>query len=170
MNERSPRSKLFVQKLPDAFIDEARWIFIPQKCVFDEAKFCINLRIGIADRIGTMKKGVYQISLVTKRGKARKFCKVASACGFVIGTSFNSFVSFFDENIKKSQRVVRFYFLGKLNLTVHVVRITKKYLNRGGISKSSKTIVNIATKELWLMVQGRAFDRFINYIIHHDVS
>ena len=95
---------------------------------------------------------------------------MASACGFVIGASFNSFVSFFDENIKKSQRVVRFYFLGKLNLTVHTVKITKKYVNRGGISKCSKTIVNIATKKLWLMVQGPAFDRFINYKIHHDVS
>ena len=78
---------------------------------------------------------------------------MASARGFVIGASFNSFVSFFDENIKKSQRVVRFYFLGKLNLTVHTVKITKKYLNRGGISKSSKTIVNIATKELWLRAE-----------------
>ena len=87
---------------------------------------------------------------------------MASARGLVIGASFNSFVSFLDENIKKSQRVVRFYFLGELNLTVHTVKITKKFLNRGDISKSSKTIVNIATKELWLMVQGRAFDRFIN--------
>ena len=110
LNEGSPRSKLFVKKLPDAFMDEARWIFIPQKCIFDETKFCINLRIGIADRIGTMK-----ISLVTKRGKARKFGKVASGCGFVIGASFNSFVSFFDENIKKSQRVVRFYYTSLLN-------------------------------------------------------
>ena len=73
---------------------------------------------------------------------------MASACGFVIGASFNFFVSFFDENIEKSQRVVQLYFLGKLNLIVHTVKITKKYLNRGGISKSSKTIVNIATKEL----------------------
>ena len=89
---------------------------------------------------------------------------------FVIDASCNSFVSFFDENIKKSQRVVRFYFFGKLNLIVHTVKITKKYVNRGGISKSSKTIVDIATKQLWLLVQGRAFDRFINYIIHHDVS
>ena len=94
---------------------------------------------------------------------------MASACGFVIGISFNSFVSFFDENIKKSQRVVQFYFLGKLNLTVHTVKITKKYVNRG-IRKSSKRIINIATKELWLMVQGHAFNRFINYIIHYDVS
>ena len=90
---------------------------------------------------------------------------MASACWFVIGASFDSFVSFFDENIKKIQRVVRFYFLGKLNLTVNAVKITKKCVNRGGISKSSKTIVNIATKELWLMVQGRAFDRFINYTV-----
>ena len=81
-----------------------------------------------------------------KRGKARKFCKVASACGFVIGASFNSFVSFFDKNMKKSQRVVRFYFLGKLNLVAHTVKITKKYVNRGGVSRSNKTIVNIATK------------------------
>ena len=91
-------------------------------------------------------------------------------CGFVIGASFSSFASFFDGIIKKSQRVVRLYFLGKLNLTVHTVKITKKYVNRGGISKSNKTIVNITTKELWFMVQRRAFDRFINYIIHHDVS
>ena len=103
-----------------------------------------------------------------KRGKARKFCTVASTCGFVIGASFNSFVSFFNGNIKKSQRVVRFYFLGKLILTVHTVMIMKKYINRKGISKSSKTIINIATKELWLMVQGRVFNHFINYIIHHD--
>ena len=75
MNEGSPKSKLFVKKLPDAFIDEARWIFILQRCVFDETKFCINLRIRVADRIGTMKKGVHQISLVTKKAKARKFCK-----------------------------------------------------------------------------------------------
>ena len=80
------------------------------------------------------------------REKAKKFCKVASACGFVIGASFNSYVSFFDENIKKSQRVMRFYFLGKLNLILHTVKITKKYVNREGISKDSKTIVNIAKK------------------------
>ena len=66
MNEGSPRSKLFVKKLPDAFIDEARWIFIPQKYVFDETKFCINLRIEIADKIGTIKKGVHQILFITK--------------------------------------------------------------------------------------------------------
>ena len=59
---------------------------------------------------------------------------------------FNSFVSFFDENIKKSQRVVQFYFLGKLNLIVHTVKIAKKYVNRGGIGKASKTIFNIAKK------------------------
>ena len=76
----------------------------------------------------------------------------------------NYFVSFFDENIKKSQRAEQLYFLGKLNLIVHTVKITKKYVNRGGICKSSKAIVNIATKELWLMVQGRTFDCFINYI------
>ena len=95
---------------------------------------------------------------------------MVSACGSVIGASFNSFVSFFVKNIKKSQRVVQFYFLGKLSMTVHTVTIAKKYVSGGGINKSSKTIVNIATKELWLMVQGRAFDCFINYIILHDVN
>ena len=35
-----------MKKLPDAFIDEARWIFIPQKCVFDETKFN-RILIGI---------------------------------------------------------------------------------------------------------------------------
>ena len=30
-------------------------------------------------------------------------------------------------------------------------------------------IANIATKELWLMVQRRAFDRFVNRVVHHDV-
>ena len=59
LNEGSPRSKRFVKKLPDAFIDETRWIFIPKKCVFDETKFCISLRIRVADRIGTMKNGVH---------------------------------------------------------------------------------------------------------------
>ena len=61
----------------------------------------------------------------------------------------------------RKARVVQFYFLGKPNLIVHTVKITKKYVNRGSISKSSKTIVNIAAKELWSMVQGRAFDRFV---------
>ena len=102
--------------------------------------------------------------------KARKICKVASACEFVIGASFNSFVSFFDDNIKKNQKVVQFYFFGKLNLVVRTAKIPKKYINRGGIRKSSKTIVNIATKEFWLMVQLRAFDGFINYIILRDIS
>ena len=91
---------------------------------------------------------------------------MASACGFVIGAIFNSFVSFFKENIKKSKRVVQFYSFAKLNLITHTVKIAKKYVNRGGISKSSKTIINIAIKELWLMVQGRAFDD----IIQPDVS
>ena len=31
MNQGSPRSKPFVKKLPDALINEARWIFIPLK-------------------------------------------------------------------------------------------------------------------------------------------
>ena len=82
---------------------------------------------------------------------------MASVCEFVGDASFNSFVSFFDESIKKSQKVVQFHFLGKLNLIVYTVKIAKKYVNRGGASKSSKTIVNIATKELWLMVQRRAY-------------
>ena len=47
-----------MKKYPDALIDEGRWIFIPQKCGFDETKFYINLRIRVADRIGTMKKRV----------------------------------------------------------------------------------------------------------------
>ena len=68
---------------------------------------------------------------------------MANARGFVIGASFNSFVSFFDENIKKSQRVVRFYFLGKLNLTVHTVKITKKYVNREGISNIDVFLRNL---------------------------
>ena len=59
MNEGSPMSKLFVKILPDALVDEARWIFIPQKCVFDETKFCIYSRIRVADGIGAMKKGVH---------------------------------------------------------------------------------------------------------------
>ena len=52
------RSKRFVEKLPDAHIDEGRWIFISQRCVFDETKFYICLRIRVADGIGAMKKGV----------------------------------------------------------------------------------------------------------------
>ena len=82
-----------------------------------------------------------------------------SAYGLVIVTSFNSFFIFYDKNIKKSNRVVQFYFLGTLNLIVHAVKIEKSIIekskihnlilciNRGGISKSSKTIVNIATKK-----------------------
>ena len=46
-------------------------------------------------------------------------------CGFVIGASFNSFVSFFNENIKKSQRVVQLYFLGKLNLLCTLLRLLR---------------------------------------------
>ena len=88
--------------------------------------------------------------LVTKRGKAIKFYKVISARGFVIGASFNSFVSFCDENVKKSQKVEQFYSFGKLNLIMHNVKIAKKYIDREVVSK---TIVNIATKELWFMVR-----------------
>ena len=55
------------------------------------------MRIRVADRIGAMEKGVHYISLVKKRGKARKFRKVFSACEFVIDASFNSFDSFFAE-------------------------------------------------------------------------
>ena len=47
---------------------------------------------------------------------------------------------FFDKNISKSQKVLQFYFLGKVNLIVHPVKIAKKYINRGGISKSSKAV------------------------------
>ena len=82
---------------------------------------------------------------------------MASAMEFVVvlfGASFNSFVRFFDENIKKSQSVVQFHFLDKLNLIVHSVKITKKYVNRGDIGKRSETIVNIATKELWLIIRS----------------
>ena len=58
MDQGSPRSKLFVKKLLDAFVDEARWIFTPEKCIFDETKFGIYLRIRVADGIGAIKKGV----------------------------------------------------------------------------------------------------------------
>ena len=37
-------------------IDEDRWISIPDKCVFDETKFCIYIRTRIADDIETIKK------------------------------------------------------------------------------------------------------------------
>ena len=57
----------------------------------------------------------------------------------MIGASFNFFVSFFDESIKKIQRLMQFYFLGKLNVNVCIAKIANKYINGGGISKSSKT-------------------------------
>ena len=43
LNRVSPRNYFFVEKLPDALTDEARQIFIQEKCVFDEAKFCTQL-------------------------------------------------------------------------------------------------------------------------------
>ena len=66
-------------------------------------------------------------------------CKVASTCGFVIDASLHSFVRFFNENIKKSQEVVQFYFFGKLNLIWLTAKIANKSINRRGNSKSSKT-------------------------------
>ena len=31
----------FVEKFPNGLINEARWIFTPDECVFDETNFCV---------------------------------------------------------------------------------------------------------------------------------
>ena len=82
---------------------------------------------------------------------------MVSVCGFVISASFNFFVRFFDENIKKSQKVGQFYFLDKLNLNVQTVKIVKKYVSRGVISKSNNTNHQHSNKGIFVDGPGAYF-------------
>ena len=77
-----------------------------------------------------MKEIVDKIPFVSKWRKTRHFCNKVSTCGFSVGAGCYTVLSFLDENIQKSKRIVRFHFFGNFYLVVNVVEIKKKSLSK----------------------------------------